>query len=233
MTAMHMVQITLDARKLTKWALERRMDAGDLGYVCHALLCDAVGDLRPKPFSAEEKMGRVKVLGYAAADAAAMRACVSETAEPEVSACILDIASKLMPSEWHEGRRYRFQLRVAPTRQGHHADGKRFERDAMALAGEKADRYETYLSWLSERLQGAASIESCEMTGFRIMRACRRAVVGSGKRPAKAVSLPDAKFEGTLKITNPVLFADTLRTGIGRHKAFGFGALMLKPAGAA
>src|SRR4051794_6559194 len=58
MTTTHMVQITLDARKLTKWAIDRRIDAGDLGYTCHALLCDAVGGLRPKPFAAEEKMGR-------------------------------------------------------------------------------------------------------------------------------------------------------------------------------
>jgi CRISPR system Cascade subunit CasE len=225
----HMVQITLDARKLSKWALDRRMDAEDLGYVCHALLCDAVGNLRPKPFTAEEKMGKIKLLGYARSDATTMKACMAETAEPEVETCILDIASKPMPSEWQAGKRYRFQLRVAPTRQGHHEDGGRFEKDAQAFAGEGTDRYETYLKWLSERLDGAASIESCEMIGFRTMKACRRSIIGSGKRPARTISLPDAKFEGTLMVTNSTLFAESLRTGIGRHKAFGFGALMLRP----
>jgi len=225
----YMVQITLDTPKLTRWALDRRMDAGDLGYVCHALLCDAIGDLRPKPFTAEEKLGRVKVLGYAGSDASAMKTCMAETAEPEVEACIIDIVSKVMPAEWLAGKRFRFKLRVAPTRQGHHADGVRFEKDAMAFAAEGADRYETYLQWLSERLQRAASLESCEMTGFRTMKACRRSVVGSGKRPAKAVSLPDAHFEGTLKVVDPDQFLEALRGGIGRHKAFGFGALMLRP----
>ncbi len=229
MIGVHMVQIALDTRKLTRWATDRRMDAGDLGYVCHALLCDAVGDLRPKPFAAEEKMGRVKVLGYAAADAAAMKACMAETAEPEVEACVLDIASKPMPSVWQAGRRYRFHLRVAPTRQGHHTDGVRFEKDAMAFVGAGADRYETYLQWLSERIEGAEAIEACQMTGFRIMKACRRAVVGPGKRPAKAISLPDATFEGVLRIDDPAQFANVLRGGVGRHKAFGFGALMLRP----
>src|SRR4051812_26977538 len=63
---LHMVQLALESRKLSKWALDRRLGDSDLGYTCHALMCDAFGGLRLQPFAVEEKMGRVKVLGYSA-----------------------------------------------------------------------------------------------------------------------------------------------------------------------
>ena len=230
----HMVQITLDTRRLTRWSSDRRMDAGDMGYVSHALLCDAVGDLRPQPFVATEKMGRVKLLGYARATDTEMKAAVAETAEPEVAACILDIVSKPMPDSWSAGQRLRFSLRAAPTRQGHHPDGSRKEGDAILFEEPGADRYATYMKWLTARFGAAATLENCELMGFRTLKACRRAVLsGNGKRPAMSAMVPDASFEGTLRIGEPSAFSALLRGGVGRHKAFGFGALMLRPAKAA
>ena len=41
---------------------------------------------------------------------------------------------------------------------------------------------------------------------------------------------PSAVLEGTLSITDPVEFRQTLARGIGRHRAFGFGMLLLRPA---
>jgi CRISPR system Cascade subunit CasE len=37
-------------------------------------------------------------------------------------------------------------------------------------------------------------------------------------------------FDGALEVTEPGTFASSLTRGIGRHRAFGFGMLLLRPA---
>ena len=229
-TRTHLIQIGLDARRLTKWALDRRLDPGDLGYCTHALLCDAVGDARPQPFTTEDKSGRVKVLGYGSVDAAELQMRIDTAAEPAVAECILDVASKPLPAAWPVGRRMGFKLRVAPTRQSKHPDGKRLEGDAILFEDGGADREEVYRRWLLQRLGTSVVIEDCEMRSFRQIKACRRAVVEGGRRPAASVMLPDVTFEGTIRVEEPQGFSELLRSGVGRHKAFGFGALMLRQA---
>jgi CRISPR system Cascade subunit CasE len=42
---------------------------------------------------------------------------------------------------------------------------------------------------------------------------------------------PDATFRGTLRVDDPARFAAAaLARGVGRHRAFGFGMLLLRPA---
>ena len=230
MSEFHMVQLALDGRRLAKWAHDRRLGGEDVGYAVHAIMCDAFGGLRLQPFSAEEKMGRVKVLGYGSAPASEMERAMADTAEPETMAVIMSVSSKVMPTEWTAGRRYRFRVRVAPTRQGHREDGRRREGDALSFEAPGADREETYRAWLASRLGEAAEIEHAAMTSFSVLRATRRSEVGGGKRPATAVGLPDAVFEGNLRVKEPAAFARLLGHGIGRHRSFGFGALMVRAA---
>jgi CRISPR system Cascade subunit CasE len=40
---------------------------------------------------------------------------------------------------------------------------------------------------------------------------------------------PDATMSGTLRIDDPSAFASALSHGIGRHRTFGFGMLLLAP----
>ena len=42
---------------------------------------------------------------------------------------------------------------------------------------------------------------------------------------------PDAWFRGTLAIVDPNAFAALLARGIGRHRSFGFGCLLIAPSG--
>jgi CRISPR system Cascade subunit CasE len=197
-------------------------------------MCDAYGEWRLQPFSVEEKMGRVKVLGYGAVGADEMRRLRLEAAEPETANCVVSEDSKVMPSIWDTGRRFAFRLRVAPTRQGHDPDGKRVERDAVLCDKVGADRETIYRQWLEERLGNAVSLERCDIERFSILEAVRRSDRGkSGKRPARVIGLPDVVFSGSLTVSDSEQFAAILRKGVGRHRSFGFGALMLRPARAA
>jgi CRISPR system Cascade subunit CasE len=44
------------------------------------------------------------------------------------------------------------------------------------------------------------------------------------------VSGPDAVLAGQLRVTDPKAFTQLLASGVGRHRAFGFGLLLLRSA---
>ena len=50
---------------------------------------------------------------------------------------------------------------------------------------------------------------------------------GNGRGP----NGPDATLHGVLTVQDPVTFGRLIRNGIGRHKAYGYGMLLLRPPG--
>lgn len=69
------------------------------------------------------------------------------------------------------------------------------------------------------------------MTEFSLSTVVRRsALQNEGGRPKTPVQGPDAVFTGVLQVQDPTAFAALVARGIGRHRAFGFGMLLLKPA---
>ena len=91
------------------------------------------------------------------------------------------------------------------------------------------DREETYREWLAVELEKAgARLVEATLTSFQLGRQHRR--TQSEKRAGARTSHPEASFEGVLEVTEPALFSDGLARGLGRHRAFGFGMMLLKPA---
>jgi CRISPR system Cascade subunit CasE len=94
-----------------------------------------------------------------------------------------------------------------------------------AGSGTPIDREEVYVQWLGRELgRGNASrLESARLTEFR-REGMRRGDGGPIERP-------NAVLEGRLAVQDPSGFDTLLRRGLGRHRAFGFGMLLLRPAG--
>ena len=92
---------------------------------------------------------------------------------------------------------------------------------AAAEAG--VTRQSVYSEWLSERLGGAASVEHCELAAFQRTRVIR----GPTGRPEG----PDAVLHGAMTVGNEDEFRRILRKGVGRHRAYGYGMLLLRPPG--
>jgi CRISPR system Cascade subunit CasE len=109
-------------------------------------------------------------------------------------------------------------------------------------------REEVYRHWLANRLNVAATLEPGSFRLAQLSRAMllrpkqanrdpdpteRRELVRVGllKRGGKGEQggSPDATLQGTLTVTDPEAFAALLGRGIGRHRAFGFGMLLLRP----
>lgn len=234
-------------------------DDDDLGYALHAVLKACYADLSPAPFAllrdgvaaapaatslrdTEDWRTRGMLLAYSPHDAAALQAQAAAFALPEAIAALglEHIAGKAMPDRFAAGRRLGFRVRVRPmVRTDRDGDRKRSrEVDAFlaAVAGTPPDegpsRADIYRDWLTHRLaEGGAGVEALTLEAFRLSQVHRRTQPQDGQgRRLRRQSGPDAGFAGTLTVRDPERFAALLARGVGRHRAFGFGMLLLRPA---
>jgi CRISPR system Cascade subunit CasE len=243
MTPLHLIQIELDGDALRRWAATTGLGMADLGYTVHALTRAAYGDLGPQPFRVTPR-GRTrdfKLLGYAPAPVGDLIAAAALGAEPQVAACLRQVDGRPMPEDWRLGLVLDFETRVCPIRRLT-GDTGRAEIDAKVAEVRRAEREgrapltpeATYVAWLAERLEprGAAlqAAEVIQRTGL-MSRRKGGGGAGEGGRMTRTHEKPDVTLRGRLSITDSAAFADLLRRGVGRHKAFGFGMLLLRPPG--
>ena len=88
-------------------------------------------------------------------------------------------------------------------------------------------REEVYVDWLDKQFErrGGAVLDKCEtkLVSFQRTRAVR-------KLHRRYSEGPDALMHGELEITDGAKFSKLLADGIGRHRAYGYGMLLLRPA---
>jgi CRISPR system Cascade subunit CasE len=221
---------------LAAWATRQGLLSldGDYGYALHALISTVFGGQAPKPF--RYLGGQRGLLAYTDRTAETLRESAN-FATPDVARALglESLDARPFPSAWREGQRLGFEVRIRPVVRT--KDSR--ERDAYLHAVEPTEpnsglRRETvYTDWLAKQFRtgGAAQVLQAGMGAFRLCRVIRRARDGdNGKRKTKSINGPDALFEGELTVTNGEAFNHLVTRGIGRHRAFGFGMLLLKPA---
>ena len=243
MAELHLAQLLFDARALERTRERHGLPARstDLGYLVHGQLAACFGELAPKPFRVRDRRGRVEVLGYTEADADALREQVALYAEPLFADALVDLAAKRMPTGWSESQRLGFEVRACPiVRLAHRGPGGEqagAEVDAFLHAcwqvddTTRIDRGTVYEAWLRDQLAPATELERVALERFALPRLHRKTHAGDGERKARAIARPDALLVGELRIRDPAAFAALLRRGVGRHRAFGFGLLLLRPPG--
>ena len=242
--SVQLLRLQPDPTALAPWATRHRLLSpdGDYGYALHTLLIAAFGDLAPKPF--HYLGGRQGLLAYASADLESLRLNAS-FAPPDVARALgLDhLDARVFPSAWRAGQRLGFEVRVRPLVRS--KDGR--ERDAylhavegtvdtgpLAGKGSIAQRTAIYADWLAKQfaVDGAAQIAEAHLYSFRLTRVLRKAGSSdNGKRKTTNNAGPDVVFKGQLQVGDPPAFNRLLARGIGRHRAFGFGMLLLRPTG--
>ena len=234
-----------------RWAGdERGLRWADAGYAFHVLLSAMFGKSVLQPFRlfASERRSSAALYGYADVDRAELQRTADAVAPPDCLH-VLDPArmrSKRMPLHFERGRRLGFDLRVRPVRRvrreladeqigrswrkGAEVDAflldviRKFpsaqaDRDAAVNAG--VTRESVYREWLTERLGDAVVVEQCRLAAVKRTRAVR----GDAWGPEG----PDATLHGTFTVSNEETFAKILRNGVGRHRAYGYGMLLLRP----
>ncbi|MBE0689897.1 MAG: type I-E CRISPR-associated protein Cas6/Cse3/CasE [Anaerolineae bacterium] len=243
-----------DARLLAAWAARHHAryagQGADLGDAFHGLLRAAFGSFAPQPFRyLDERRG---LLAYTHLDPQAMAEQVA-LADPQAARTLGLGASaehdgyrlRPFPSEWAAGQELGFEVRVRPTVRGAEGEKDVFLRAvarAGGASGKFVERQATYSQWLHEHLngregmacqpwQGAVELLDVQLSAFTRSKVFRRTQASEGQdRKGRVIDGPDATLVGRLRVINSVAFANLLARGIGRHRAFGFGMLLLRRA---
>jgi CRISPR system Cascade subunit CasE len=217
----------------------------DMGYILHAAFSGLFGEYRPKLFTKDpspsaQRDRRLPVLAYSDRDLSELREHAQTYADPLIYN-LVDwdrAASKKMPGNWRTGQRLGFQLHACPTvrtssstperREGAEVDAYLAE-VWRSSADVHVDRVKVYSDWLKSAFErnGGASLENASVESFHSAMLLRR--TQGHRRNAPVIRKPDVVFSGSLMVTSPEGFEDLLRCGIGRHRAFGYGMMLLKP----
>lgn len=244
---LHMLQLPLDGRRVAAFALAHGLGDdigdGDGGYVAHALLAALFGPQAPKPFvllPRPHMPGAVDLLAYSPVPLMVLRAQADLTAHPLAHAAVEwgGAADKIMPARVPEGLVLGFQVRICPTvrlargarmkEPGAELDAFLAALDQLTGEGPGPVREAIYQEWLIKRLAGVA-VQEVRLESFRHVGLMRRAAPAGGTRPLKSMRKPDALFSGRFQVTDSDQLRDCLTRGLGRHRAFGFGMLLLRP----
>jgi CRISPR system Cascade subunit CasE len=240
-----------DMAALARWvaATGQRALQDDSGYALHAALRAALGDMAPKPFALLERPGSLQLIGYTRrSDQELDRALAqAELSDPGAARALglnqpANTLVKLMPTNWRAGERMSFEARVAPVVRSRQQPGGGYpEIDAAYhpdfAAAAAGDRAAAHRAWLARELArgGATELLTVRAISFRLAPIARRHAQADGqpgRRPTQQGLLPDLTVRGQLQIKDAAAFDHLLARGLGRHRSFGFGCLLLAPPGA-
>ena len=253
MTVLNLIRVPIATDALARWAGERGwvlrhggIATFDEGRALHHLVDEVLGPgtLRPFRLFVLPRRSAGNLYGYARLDAEDLRDAARTFALPDhlIVLSADRIESKAMPETWRIGQQLGFDLRARPIRRlrndleipslrigkGAEIDSfllealRRYPGDPGGMARANRTREAVYLDWLAERLAPAATLDrrASRLDRFRRVRVARKSSGPEG---------PDATIHGTLRVSNSAAFAELLAHGVGRHCAYGYGMLLLRP----
>ena len=254
----NMVYVPLDWTSFCSWAGRRsliRRGVFDEGFALHVLLANMFGKSELQPFRLfrPSRANTATLYAYSSRSQEALRDIAAAAAPPDCLPVVRvgNLLTKPIPTSFRKGQRLGFDVRIRPVRRlardlrdsqsktgllrsGSEVDAYRLEllrkrldgwrdagRSATVLDG--VSRQAVYVDWLAERLAGVADLDpsKCSLANFRRSRARR----GKGRGPEG----PDATLHGEFLVRNPAEFARKLQLGVGRHRAYGYGMLIIRP----
>lgn len=248
--SLHLLHTLPDVRLLAAWMAKHQLQSArrhsDVGDAFHGLLRAALGSAAPQPF---RYLGALQgLLAYTSLDADAMHTKLAQ-ADPLAAETLGLIPNgqhdgfrlRTFPTNWPAGKVLGFEVRLRPT-----VRTAKGERDAFLHALEESgssdlpQRQAVYVQWLREHLapreaaarepwQGAVELlEDVCMAGYSRQQIVRRARnFGGERRLGRVIDGPDVLLKGYLRVLDPVAFSRLLVRGVGRHRAFGYGMLLL------
>lgn len=241
MSGLHMIEHHIDQTALLRFMSAQGLDDArhgpDFGYGIHAWLKTAFGNLAPRPWRLlADRKRPPRMLAYSRAPAEALVERLHAFAEPAAQAVCPpeNIAGKAMP-HWTADRKLGFELLCCPVgrkaRQKTEKDIFLLKADHAAPEDEPLDRAGIYGDWARERLQrdGATQVERIALQGYRRVGQQRKRQAPPGQRAVARLERPEAVMSGVLRVGDPQAFERLLARGVGRHCAFGYGMLLLKP----
>ena len=222
-TPLHFYAFELDLREFARWSGMR--DIHDRDLAAHSLLAELFGDGAPRPWRlrAVRDASRGTLYGYGPLPVDDLRATAETLGAPDQLAALpIDrMRGKPMPVV-PEGARVSVETRVRPVRR----NGSR-ELDVFIADGRTESREAAYARWWAD---------ACARSGLDLDRDTIRLVAFSltpfsaKRRGSKRSIGPDALLRGAAQVADAEAFRGLIARGVGRHRAYGYGALLLSPA---
>lgn len=231
MSSLYLVRIPVDRPRLLRFAFGCGITHEDetLGYTLHAWLRALFGDKAPKPFRYFERRG--ELLGYAAHGASALLEHAQAFATPTAWSAldVEGVMSKPMPTSWRTGQRLRLEVLTCPVSRKDNEEKDVYLRVLDRLSNGAPTRAEVYRAWFTRQWGNCLRFERIELLGMsarsRLLRRAR-----NGNNRLRIVERPQALFAAEGEIVDSEGFRGLLARGIGRHRAFGFGMILVGPA---
>ena len=230
----YLLQADLDLSHMAKWAAQEEHSDPDRALHC-MLYRSFTRQHVPRAFVAitDNKGPRhhAKLYAYTKLDMDALRNIARRHQEPEVAAIMspFTLETKEMPEEWQEGSTVGFRIRLRPT---YRDTNTKAEKDISmrgdVVPGTPLDQI--YCEWLSNLLAKKAGAQSSPEQ-MRVTSYQRRTV--KRQESSNWSTAADVTIEGSCKILDPEAWKLAVRIGIGRHRPYGYGMLLLRPAGQA
>lgn len=229
MSELHLVRIPLHVPQLVRFAHASGILQQDdsFGYTLHAWLKALFGGQAPKPFRYFER--RREVLGYAPQSAQALHELAQSTAQPLAweALDVAGLASKPMPSQWRVGQRLQAEALVCPVSRHDDEEKDLFLRALDRLGDAAPGRAEVYTQWFVRQWGSAAQVHDIQLLGMQARARHLRRDRKNGDNKLQKVERPQALFTAAIEVVDGEAFARLLARGIGRHRAFGFGMILL------
>ena len=220
---LHFYAFEVDLREFDRWSGMR--DIHDRDLATHSLLAELFGEGAPRPYRlvAVRDAPRGTLYGYGPRPVDDLRATAETLGAPDQLAALpIDrMRGKPMPVV-PAGGRVSVETRVRPVRR----NGNR-EIDVFIADGRTESRETAYARWWAD---------ACARSGLDLDRDTIRLVAFSlvpfsaKRRAGKHPIGPDAALRGGGKGRNEGSFHPLTARGVGRHRAYGYGALLLSPA---
>jgi CRISPR system Cascade subunit CasE len=199
-----------------------RMALADLGLVGKTVLTEALQGPVLRPWRVERiaRTGILTLTGYSTLDEAALTSRL-EAALPSLRAALTGILS--VPVVRPEAT-LRFSLDLCPTvRVTGHGERDAFlyrlDKEGAPEAG-PLDRSTVYREYLAAHLKGADLLDA-RLVSFQLKKMVRP----RADRSFHSRTLPAARLEGVVRVTDPDAFKAQVAQGIGRQRAYGYGML--------
>lgn len=240
MSGLHMIECLLDQTALLRFLRAQGLDdprrGPDFSYGVHAWLKAAFAELAPHPWRLlADRKRPPRILAYSRVPEQDLVNHLITFADPTAQAVCRpdDIAGKPMP-RWTAGRELGFEMICCPVGR---KSRQKTEKDVFLLKAdhaqpdERCDRATVYVEWARARLEATNAVEvgRIGLLGFRRVHQLRKRQAAPGQRATSHLERPEALIGGSLRIVDPEAFERLLARGVGRHRAFGYGMLLLKP----
>lgn len=233
MSGLQLLRLQIDRPALMRFAQGQgllRYDDEGHGYALHAWLAAMFGQYAPRPFRLLEP--RAELLGYSKVDAATLTESAQAFATPQAWATLVSgsLATKPMPTTWRPRQRMQIDVLACPVSRKDDSEKDIYLRTLDRLGDAAPPRAEVYIDWFRRQWANAVIFEHVELLGVVRRRLMRRGRTEGESRRPRGIERPQALFRAVVQVDDAAAFDRLLARGIGRHRAFGFGMMLLSPA---